>query len=174
MSTVVSTTPAKSGGGPLGFLKKISLRTWLLGGFVVLFLIWFIPRIGTFAKIAGLLGLGAALAFLAPVLLPVIAGLAGGLAAAIAASIVAAKKSFAAGDEETESQDIATGAHDTVESNSKNQGWEEEEVKIRDDIGVQETRIIDRSNVDADDVGQDTVDAENAGKVNPDPIDDLL
>ena len=173
MSTIVSTQPASGKkGSPFGFLKKISLRTWLIGGFVVLFLIWFIPRLQTFAKIAGLLGLAAALAFLAPILLPMIVALLGSLAAAVGAAIVAVKKSIANGDEETESQKIGEDAKAAVENNAHQQGWEGEEKKQRDKIGDEENKIQDEDDeVQADEVATNDNNAMNDGKVNPDPID---
>ena len=100
-------------------VKKVPLRTWLIGAFVVLFLVWFVPRAGMFAKIAGALGIGAALAYLAPFLLPLIAGLLGGVAAAIAAAISAFRKRLKEGGTVDDAKNVAESAQEEVEDTLK-------------------------------------------------------
>ena len=142
----MSTTVKANDGGFIGFFKSISLKTWLIGGFVVLFLIWFIPRIKTFARIAGILGLLAALAFLAPLILPVVAGLLGGLAAGLAAAIVALKKGFKEGNTDDEAAETAKktkeGVDDTVKQEAKATQRAEGTV---DKIGIDGAKTVDEN-----------------------------
>lgn len=144
MSTTVKANGG--GGGFIGFFKSISLKTWLIGGFVVLFLIWFIPRIKTFARIAGILGLAAALAFLAPFILPVVAGLLGGLAAGLAAAIVAAKKGFKEGNTDEEAKETATETKEGVDNTVKQEAAEANRSEAQvDSTGVEGAKLVDEN-----------------------------
>lgn len=149
--------------GILGFIKSIPLRTWIIGAFVILFLIWFIPKAGMFTKIAGALGIAAALGFLAPVLFPLLAALGGGVAAALAAAVAAFKKAKEEGQSDDDSKDVADGAKTEVESTMEHVNNDpsvtEEQAAAGGKAGLDEAKEAADDDTPSEDVGRNTSEA---------------
>lgn len=143
--------------GFMGFVKSISLRTWIIGAFVVLFLIWFIPKAGMFAKIAGALGTVAALGFLAPILLPLITALLGGLAAVVATSIASFQKYLKENPDATtaDAKEAAEGEAKEVNDHIAAEKWEGEELKEANRAGAARANEALTDDTKVEDIGHE-------------------